>query len=360
MPRKEIEEDERLLRVVKQVSPGTALRASLDRIISSKSGALIVLGDDSAVMSICDGGFKIDCEFTDQRLFELAKMDGAIILSQDASRIHLANVHLVPNPGLPTTETGMRHRTAERVALQTGKTTISVSESRELVTLYAVGTKYALEDLRMLLAKANQALQTLEKYRYRLERVATNLGALEFEDLVTLADVAIFLQRGEMMERVANEIRRYIAELGTEGRLISLQLDELMAGVEEDMRMVMLDYKAPAAKRTPDKMRQMMADLDDDEFLDVGRVCSLLGYRAELNVGEMRVYPKGYRLLSRVPRLPSSVVLELGKKFGSLQKLLQASLEQLDEVEGVGEIRARAISDNLQRLRENAFLERYT
>ena len=345
--------DEELLDVVKRVAPGTPLRAALDRVISAGTGALIVLGDDPSVAKISNGGFDIDCPFTEQRLFELGKMDGAIVLSDDASTIRRANVHLVPDSRLATAETGMRHRTAERVAKHTGHLTISVSQKRDVVTLYKGNLKYELEELRILLAKGNQALQTLEKYRSRFDQDAFRLSGLEFEDNVVLSDVAGLLQTGAMMRMVRGEIRRYIYELGIEGRLIALQLDELVADVDDDIHMMIMDYKAPSGRQAPDKIFESVVGMDSDELFDVNRVCALLGYRSEVNIGERRAHPKGYRILSRVPRLPTQIVLELGKRFGSLQRLMEASLEQLDEAEGVGETRARNISEGLRKLREN-------
>lgn len=350
--------EQKLLNAVQQVAPGTELRTALELIIAAGSGALIVIGENDKVLSISNGGFDLDAFLTSQRLFELAKMDGAIILSDDSKRIILANVHLVPDASLSTSETGIRHRTAERVSKQTGALVISISEQRGMISIYIEDLKYTLEDVRMVLAKANQALQTLEKYRYRLDQVLSSLSALEFQNLVTLLDVATALQRMEMVERIAKEIYRYIAQLGIDGRLIELQLDESMSNIEEDSLMLIEDYKKNS-RRTADQIKRKLSQLNSDELLDLNNFCSVLGYKDFADMAEVKISPKGYRLLTKIPRLPSQVIHKLCKKFSSLEKLLQASIEELDDVEGVGEIRAHAIKDGLKRLREYNFFGRY-
>src|ERR1044072_7366682 len=204
--------------------------------------ALIVVGNGPDVLNICSGGFLLDAAFSPQRLSELAKMDGAIILAADASRIARANVHLVPNPNVPTSETGTRHRTAERVARSIDVPVISVSEDMAVGAVYARAQKHALEPIPRLLTRANQALQTLERYKDRFAEVTAQLSTLEVSDLVTVRDVVVVLQRTEMVRRLAEEIEMDIIELGVDGRLVSLQLDELMGGVADDRRLVIQDY----------------------------------------------------------------------------------------------------------------------
>src|SRR5438094_5713164 len=223
-----------MLDALAAVAPGRPLREGLDRILQAGMGALIVVGDGPEVLNICSGGFLLDAAFSPQRLSELAKMDGAIILAGDASRIARANVHLVPNPNVPTSETGTRHRTAERVARSIDVPVISVSEDMQVIAVYVDDEKYPLEPIPRLLNKANQALSTLERYKSRLDGVSGALSALDVEDLVTLRDVAAVLQRNEMVRRIAEEIDSYIVELGADARLIRLQLDELLGDVEDD------------------------------------------------------------------------------------------------------------------------------
>lgn len=349
--------EEKLTHALIKVAPGTELREGLDHILSAKTGGLVVIGDIARVNTIVNGGFEINCDFVSQKLYELAKMDGAIILDDSAGRILLANVHLVPDSSLPTTETGMRHRTAERVARQTKALVISISQKREVVSLYLDDIKYALQDLRIVLVKGNQALQTLEKYKSRLDQVSSNLNALEFEDLVALVDVLTVIQRGEMVERIGQEIRRYISELGSEGRLLQMQLDELMAGVEEDALMLIKDYSEDPAQAK--KIRSRLAEFSDDELFDILNVSKLLGFDGAVNVLDRTVHPRGYRLLKRIPRLPVKVVNNLVDHFQGLQSVIHASVDELDIVEGVGEVRAHAIQEGLRRLKEYNLLERY-
>lgn len=342
--------------VLSKMAPGTMLREGLQRVIRGHRGALIVVGMSPAVEAVSSGGFAVDIKCTAQRLAELSKMDGAIILSDDASRILRANVHLVPDPSIATEETGTRHRTAERVAKQTKQPVVSVSESMRIVTLYLDGTKTVLEEVSSLLFRANQALATLERYRVRLDEGSASLSALEIEDNVTVRDVSQVLQRAEMVVRIAGEIDEHIVELGTEGRLIQLQLDELMAQVEDERALVVRDYLADRRRKVETVLNDLNA-LSTDELLDLERIARVIGYES----GELdrAISPRGHRLLAKIPRLPDAIIAKLVKKFDNLQGVMGASLEQLDEVEGVGEARARSIKDGLARLAESSLLDRY-
>lgn len=346
--------EDTMLSALEAVAPGTPLREGLDYIISARTGALIVIGDTVGVESLCNGGFRIETPFSPQGLFELAKMDGAIVLDDDASGILKANVHLMPDPALPTTETGMRHRTAERVSRQTDAFVISVSQRREVVSLYLGGNRLILEDIEVVLAKADQALQTLQRYRLRLDEVAGHLTVLEFEDVVTLGDVATVIQRSEMVQRVAREVARYIIELGTEGRLVRMQSDELVASVEDDYVMLLRDYAKDAGPRKVAAIRSKIASMSPEQLLDDAAVASALGYTVTSDISESHVRPAGYRLLHRIPMLPGTVINRVAERFGTLPVLLEATETQLDEVDGVGSRRARAIIDGLRRMREHA------
>ncbi len=342
------------------VAPGTGLREGIDRILQANMGALIVVGDGPEVLNICSGGFLLDAAFSPQRLSELAKMDGAIILAADASRIARANVHLVPNPNVPTSETGTRHRTAERVARSIDVPVISVSEDMSIIAVYVGDEKHPLETIPRLLVRANQALQTLERYRDRLDGVTASLSALEVEDLVTVRDVVNVLQRTEMVRRIADEIAGDIVELGVDGRLVKLQLEELMGGVDDDRRLVMLDYFTPETEWHLDQAMDALAGMGTEELLDskaVGSTLHLPGSAVDLDAN---VQPRGYRLLSRIPRLPESVIERIVNQFGSLQKIMRATIDDLDDVTGVGQTRARAIKEGLSRLAETSILDRYS
>lgn len=346
-----------LLGTAEHIAPGTALRQAVDHIISARTGALLVIGDSQRVLPLCDGGFHIDTPFNPQKVFELAKMDGAIILDEELERILLANVHLQPNSSLSTTETGMRHRTAERVAKQTNALVISISQRRDVVSIYQNHEKWVLPDLRVVLDKANQAIQTLQRYRERLDQVSSNLSALEFEDLVTLTDVVSVVQRSAMVQQVAGEIERYVSELGVEGRLVQMQLDELMASVVDDSVMVVRDY-AHVDKKPRDAIAELVS-LSNEELLDLLQVAKALGYEGPVQVLDASVHPKGYRLLRRIPRLPLPVVERIVARFGTLQAIMNASVDELDSVEGIGPRRATAIRDGLKKLKEYHWLERF-
>ena len=236
------EEALRLRETLASIAPGTALRDGLERILRGRTGALIVLGSDRVVESIATGGFTLDVPFTATGLRELAKMDGGIIVDSDITRISRAAVHLMPDHTIPSEETGTRHRTAERVAKQTGFPVISVSQSMQIIAAYVGETRHVLEDSAQILSRANQALATLERYKQRLDEVSSTLSALEIEDLVTVRDVAVVAQRLEMVTRIAREIEDYVLELGTDGRLLSLQLEELITGVDSERELVIRDY----------------------------------------------------------------------------------------------------------------------
>ena len=321
-------------------------------------GALIVVGDGPDVLNICSGGFLFDAEFTPQRLSELCKMDGAIILASDGSRVARANVHLVPDPDIPTTETGTRHRTAERVARQIAVPVITVSEEMSVVSVHFRGYKKTLEAIPRVLARADQALQILGRYKSRLDGVSGALSALEVEDLVTVRDVATVLQRAEMVRRIAFEIEGYVVELGADGRLVELQLEELTGGVEEDRRLVCKDYFVESSDWVLEQVTNRLGDLTDEDLLDLREVANLLHLPADMDL-DSSLQPHGYRLLSKIPRLPDQIAQNVVERFGQLPKIMRASISDLVEVEGVGEARARAIKDGLSRVAETSILDRY-
>lgn len=354
--------DQSVRDVLRQLAPGTALRDGLERILRGNTGALVVLGRDRVIDSLSTGGFTIDMEFSATRLRELAKMDGAVILDETASTIHAAAVQLLPDPTIPTTEQGTRHRTADRVAQQSGFPVISVSKSMHTIALYHAHRRHVLEDSASILSRANQAVATLERYKQRLDEVSTALSALEVEDLVTIRDVCAVVQRLEMVRRIASEIDSYVVELGVDGRLLSLQLEELVAGVGSDRLQVMRDYLPAGTGRRQRTVDHAFADIDSltaTTLLDLTAVAGAIGFPSTAEALEQGVSPRGHRLLARVPRLPDVVVERLVEHFGNLQKLLAAGIDDLLAVEGVGETRARTIREGLSRLAENSLLDRY-
>jgi len=348
---------------LRAVAPGTPLREGLDRILQAHMGALIVIGDAPEVLSVCSGGFLLDAEYTPQRLYELAKMDGAIILAPDASRIARANVHLVPDPNVFTSETGTRHRTAERVARSLAVPVISVSEDMGVITVYVGDTKHTLEEIPRLLVRGNQALQTLERYKVRLDDAATSLTALEVEDLVTVRDVAAMLQRSETVRRVAEQIQTSIVELGAEAHLIRLQMDELLEDVDDDRELVLLDYLPDDKDERLESALMALASLSTDDLTDLRAVAAVLlpgtDVDTELIDLDHSLQPRGYRLLDKVPRISEDVVDRLVERFGSLQKLTRATTADLASVEGVDPSLALSVKDGLDRLAEHTLLDRF-
>ncbi len=230
------------MRALEMIAPGTALREGIESILHARTGGLIVIGEPEDLSFLNSGGIKLEIDYTPAFLYQVAKMDGAIILNANATKITMANVQLMPDPTILSHETGTRHRTAERVSKQTDALVIAISQRREVVSVYVDGVKYILEDIPVVLAKANQALATLDKYRTRLDQVSTRLTALEFEGGATLHDVLTVLQRSELVTRMAVEIERYIVELGSEGRLIEMQLEETMVGTAAEKAALVRDY----------------------------------------------------------------------------------------------------------------------
>jgi diadenylate cyclase len=349
----------RLRATLATIAPGTALREGLERILRGRTGALLVLGLDRTVESISTGGFNLDVPFTATGLRELAKMDGAIVLDRDVTRIVKAAVHLMPDPSIHTDEAGTRHRTADRVARQTGLPVVSVSQSMQIIAVYVGGIRHVLEETGAILSRANQALATLERYKMRLDEVSGALSALEIEDLVTIRDVAAVAQRLEMVVRIAREIEDYVVELGSDGRLLTLQLEELVGGVDDERALVVRDYAPEGRQARPvDDVLADLGALGPSELVDVAAVARAVGLAHGEHL-DTALSPRGYRLLAKVPRLPGTVVERLVDHFGTLQKLLAASIDDLQAVDGVGELRARSVREGLSRLAESSILERY-
>ena len=347
-----------LLRAMARVAPGSPLRTGLDRILMSGRGALIVIGDGPEILNICSGGFLLDAAFTPQRLSELAKMDGAIILAEDASRIARANVHLVPNPNVQTSETGTRHRTAERVARSLNIPTVAVSESRKEIQVYVGDQMHHLSTPSRLLERSNQAIQTLERYRARLDAISLNLSTLEVEDLVTLRDVVEVLQRMEMVVRISTEIERNLVELGSDGRLVRLQMEELMVGVVDDRRLLVEDYLPEDPSFLLDDAMDALASLDDEALFDEVLLAKTLRLGLPDNDLDANLEPRGFRLLSKLPRINHSVVTNVIERFGTLGRVLRATADELESVEGVGPGRAKALKEGAGRLAESSILDR--
>lgn len=351
------DKNDELINALKVVAPGTMLREGLESILKARTGGLIVLGDSEYVLSLVDGGFNINKEYSPSYVYELAKMDGAIVISRDIKKISIANALLIPDPSIPTKETGTRHKTAERMARQTGEIIISISGRRHVITIYKGNYKYVLMDTSRILAKANQALQTFEKYKLVLNNAMSTLSILEFENVVTLNDAAVALQRTEMVLRIAHEIERYIVELGNEGILVSMQLEELLGRSEEDGLLVIDDYIMPTDTRTTEEIYNQIKNCSQDELLDLNYICKTLGYTNIANPQDLYVYPRGYRVLNKIPRVPMLVIENLIGRLENFQSILGASIDELDEVEGIGEVRAKIIKEGLKRLQDQTIFD---
>lgn len=354
--------DEKLLDILKILAPGTVFRNGLENILRAQTGGLIVVSDKKEILDLVNDGFQIDSPLSPARLYELAKMDGAIVLDQDAKNILFANAQLIPDPTVKSSETGTRHKTAERVARQTGELVIAISQRRSIITIYKSDSKHILEDIRVVLVKANQAIQTLEKYRSVFDQALTNLGALEFEDLVTLSDVVTVIQRTEMVLKIQREIEKYISELGSEGRLIKMQLEELVNNVKKEGILLIEDYISEELEEDtsdPEEVLENLTDWSSDEILTLNTISKALGYSGSVNALEETVSPRGYRIMRKIPRLPMPVIENLVEHFENLQAIIRASVDDLDDVDGIGEVRAQAIKDGLRRLRDQVLLDRH-
>ncbi|MCP3742217.1 DNA integrity scanning diadenylate cyclase DisA [Rossellomorea sp. BNER] len=342
--------------ILQFVAPGSPIREGIDNVLRANTGGLIVVGYNEKVRSLMDGGFHINSVFSPSYLYELAKMDGAIILNDAGSKIILANAQLAPDATVPSSETGMRHRTAERVAKQTKALVIAISQRRNVITLYQGNFRYALKDISVILTKANQAIQTLEKYKVVLDQSISNLSVIEFEELVTYSDLLQVLHRFEMVLRIKNELLTYLSELGTEGRLIRLQMNELLSDIEEEAMLIIRDY-ASERNVKPFEILYKFQELVHSEVLDDMVLLKLLGYNGYIHLDD-GICPRGYRVLNKIPRLPIVIIENLITSFTILPNVVKATVEELDEVEGIGEVRARKIKQGLKLIKEQIFADR--
>ena len=347
---KTVKEDP-IAEILKKIAPGTPIRNGLDNILKAKTGALLLITDKQEVIDeVVDGGFSINEEYTSSKLYELAKMDGAIVLSGDMKKIIYANAQLIPSYQIPTVETGTRHKTAERTAKQTGELVISISQRRNIITVFKENNRYVLENTETVLNKANQAIQTLEKYRKVYDTKLSILNEYEFNDIVTLDNVLTVIQRAEMVMRIVDEIQKKIYELGEDGRLVNMQLEELIGGLENEELQLVKDYQIK--NTNAEQILEQLSLLEHEDLMKLNTIAKILGYESFENFEELAVYPKGYRILSKVPRMPNSIVEKLVKCFKTFQHILVAEIDDLDKVDGIGEVRAGAIKQYLKKMQE--------
>lgn len=350
-----IKKNDSIKDILTMMAPGTPLREGLENILKAKTGGLILISKADKALSLADGGFNINAEYSPAYVYELAKMDGAIVITSDLKRILYANTQLMPEQSIATFETGTRHRTAQRVAKQTDSVVIAISQRRNMITVYKSDVKYVLRDTSVVLAKANQAIQTLEKYVSVSERVMRTLNLLEFQDLVTLFDVVTGIQRMEMVMKIVDEIDLYLCEAGNEGRLVSMQLDELVKNIEQEGVFLIRDYCK--SDLSYEDIYNQLQNMDSKEILELDNISKILGYPNAPLVDTL-ISPRGYRMLDKLPRIPSSVIENLVHHFGELKAMTEASCDELDNVEGIGEARAKAIKSGLRRLKEQFILDR--
>ena len=350
-------EDKALSEILQFIAPGTPLREGIDNVLRANTGGLIVIGYNEKVKELVDGGFEINCRFSPSSLYELAKMDGAIILNDTGNQILFANAQLAPNPGIPSSETGMRHRTAERVAKQTKALVVAISQRRTVITLYQGNRRYSLKDISVILTKANLAIQTLEKYKIVLEQSITNFGLLEFEELVTYNDLLQVMHRFEMVLRIKNELLAYLSELGIEGRLIRLQMQELMTDIEIEANLMIKDYVSNLEIDSENVMVRFL-DMARSGTIEDTVILKILGYQGYVHLEEP-IQPRGYRMLNKIPRLPPIIVENLVNRFQTLPAIVSASVADLDDVEGIGEVRAKKIKEGFKRILEQLISDRH-
>ena len=336
-----------------RLAPGTELRDGLERIKRGHTGALIVLGDGPEVAEVCDGGIEFDVPFSPTLLRELSKMDGAVLLSEDGTRITRANVQLVPSPTFPTSETGTRHRAAERTALHTGTPVVSVSASMNIVTVYAAGKRHVIEEPGVMMTRARQAIATVEQYRSRVDKANQRLAVAEMNRYAAVEDVLHLLQRQLLLQRAARDIDDQIIELGTDARQLRLQLSELRGTIDDDIEMLVCDYivtdGVPHAELIDGALRDL-ENLPDSDLLTSAALARLLGLPAtEENLVES-VTPRGYRVLSRIPRVQKFLIDHIVEEFGDLDAIRAAEPEQLAVAEHVSPLWARHIAEGLRRL----------
>ena len=344
-----------LIQILKMIAPGTDLREGLENILKARTGALIVISDSQQVLDLADGGFKINEDYSSTKIYELAKMDGAIVLSGDGKKILLANTQLIPDPAIPTVETGTRHRSGERVAKQTNELVVSISQRRNIITLFKGNIRYVMKDSSRILASANQALQTLEKYKASFDDIISAINEFEFDDTVTLQNVVTTIQRAEQCMKVVAEIENYVIELGDEGMLIDMQLKELSNHIDAEEKLLIKDYLVDPL--TPEEIIEEISGLSRKELLNSAKIAQLLGYDTEKALEDVELPSRGFRQLSKIPKLPTNLIENMNDALGDFQHIIRASIDELDDVDGIGEIRAKNIKQGINRMREQVIFD---
>lgn len=352
----ELFDDKNFIELLKIISPGSPLRVGLDNVLKAKTGGLIIIGDDEEILKLVDGGFELNAKYSPASLYELAKMDGAIVIDGNIDQIRFANTQLMPNQDIATQETGTRHRTAERVAKQTDAVVIAISQRRSVITIYKGSKKYIVEDNNTLLTKANQAFQTLEKAKISQEQALLNLNALEFSDMATIYDVVFAMSKVELVLRLTDIMERYLLALGDEGFLIRNQYEQLIGRTKDDRDLLIKDYVIEEINKK--NFKKKIEALSSEDLIDLSKIAKIMGFSGYNENLDKPTSPKGYRLLNKIHKLPESIIENIVDHFGKLSNILNASIEELDEVEGIGEIRATYIRNGLIKMKKLAVLDR--
>jgi diadenylate cyclase len=340
---------EELLEILKKLAPGTPLREALESISERGKGGLIVIAEEEEAKQVIQSGFRLNTEFTPQRLSELAKMDRAVVVDPGLKKIIYANAFLIPDPTIPSEETGTRHLAAERVAKQLGVPVIAISAALSRVTIYYGQLKYVLHDISAIISRVNQALRILEQYRGTFDDLLNELTMLEFEGRVFPFHVANVVQLIVQMLEIENEVRRWFVELGAEQELLELLLEWMLLNVDETFTLLVRDFQVNS--QPSQEIIAAIRALPTEELLSTEKIMEILGYEGGEEALDTAIPSRGFRVLSEIPRLPLSVIEELVQEFGSLKKLLRAEEEELMRVKGVAEVRARAIKSGLERLK---------
>jgi len=343
--KKQKSKQENFLNILKLIAPGTILREAIDDIIRARNGALIVL-DASGLGKLIEGGFRVNCRLTSQRLVELSKMDGAIIISKDLSKILYSNTLLIPDSNIPSIETGTRHKAAERTAKQLETLIIAISERRRTATLYHGNTRYLVRGTQELLRRAIESLQILEKQSEIFNDMLLKFNTLEFTKLVTLNDVCMLIQRAEIMIKIFSIIKRHVIELGKESTIIKIRLRELMKDIEKEELSIISDFSKLKVKKT----KNLLSILSLEELLDITNILLALGYSNK----DLAVSSKGYRILNKLG-LPEKEIKILIEGFQNFNNLLNTSFEKIVE-KLKDKKKAKALQEKLTSMKEQAIL----
>ena len=306
---------------IRLTAPGQPIRAALDMIIAGHLGALICVGDEESVLAAGNDGFPLNISFTSNRLFELSKMDGAIVIDGDVTQILRANFHLNPDPSLATSETGMRHRTAARMSVLTDAIVISVSSRRAVVNVYVHGKSYQIQTVPEIMSSVNQLVSTLQTTRTQLDRKLLHLTGLELDDYVTLADITDIFSSFEILQQSKAELKRCIVKLGTQGKIVRMQLEQLAGeSIDNEYDLMIRDYARDSSEENARRIREKFADMTPRDLTNPQRVAEVLGYD-DLDEDSVMT-PLGLRTLSQVSVVRDGVAERIVDEYGSLQDLM--------------------------------------